>query len=86
MSITSHTLIDIAKIPYRTECAYTYDDLSRLVSANGTCRDTVNYTLQMAYDIMSNPMQKTQIVNGSGIAAPKPSWWRNNSNDAENVY
>ena len=69
MSITSHTLIDIAKIPYGTECAYTYDDLSRLVSANGTCRDTVNYTLQMAYDIMSNPLQKTQTVNGSGIAA-----------------
>ena len=47
---------------------YTYDDLSRLVSAQGTCKDTISYSLQMSYDIMSNPLSKIQTVQKSAVA------------------
>ena len=48
---------------------YTYDDFSRLVSAEGSCKDgSVAYSLSMEYDVMSNPLRKNQTISGSTVA------------------
>lgn len=49
--------------------SYKYDDFSRLISAEGGCKDnTVSYNLKMEYDVMSNPIRKNQTISGSTIA------------------
>ena len=48
---------------------YSYDDFSRLVSAEGGCKDdAVTYSLTMEYDVMSNPLRKNQTISGSTVA------------------
>ena len=48
--------------------SYSYDAFSRLTQASGECSKGVNYTLAMQYDVMSNPLRKTQNVAGSTLA------------------
>ena len=49
--------------------SYTYDDFSRLVSAEGGCKDNaVTYSLTMEYDVMSNPLRKNQTITNSTVA------------------
>ncbi len=46
---------------------YGYDAFSRLTQASGECSKGVKYTLAMQYDVMSNPLRKTQNVKGSTL-------------------
>ena len=49
--------------------SYTYDNFSRLVSAEGGCKDNaVTYSLTMEYDVMSNPLRKNQTITNSTVA------------------
>ena len=51
-----------AEIGARSEHHYQYDDLYRLTSARGVSRDTVSYSLAMAYNRMSSPTHKNLQV------------------------
>lgn len=47
---------------------YTYDDLNRLIAANGQYANSSNtYTMQMAYDNMYRITSKTQTVSQNGL-------------------
>ena len=47
--------------------SYTYDDINRLISANGKAK-TASYRLDMTYGIMSEPLTKVQKVDSTKTA------------------
>ena len=47
--------------------SYTYDDINRLISANGKAK-TASYRLDMTYGIMGEPLTKKQKVDSSKVA------------------
>ena len=59
------SVVPNAEIGGRYKHSYQYDDLYRLTSATGSCRDTIGYTLSMAYNRMSSPTHKNLQDFGS---------------------
>ena len=47
--------------------SYVYDDINRLISANGKAK-TASYHLDMSYGIMGEPLTKKQKVDSSKVA------------------
>ena len=52
---------------YSKNHTYAYDDLNRLISANGKAK-TASYQLDMTYGIMGEPLTKKQKVDSSKVA------------------
>ena len=59
---------------------YQYDRLNRLISATGNAKDA-SYTLNMAYNVMSMPLSKEQITDGSKTAQSYHNYYKYEDSD-----
>ncbi len=69
-----------AKLGGESSHTYQYDNLNRLISAEGKAKDA-SYSLQMAYNAMSMPISKTQKVENSKKAQSYHNYYKYENDD-----